>query len=451
MTTDAVARGNSVGTQASEALAAPGSMNLWSVTAMGIGAMVGAGIFALLGQVALAAGDETYIAFVLGGIVAVLSGYSYAKLAARYPDAGGPEVYFNQAFGKKRLSATLSLVYLLTIAATIALVAKAFGAYAEPLAFGGTNPLWINGFASAITILAVLLNVVGSNFVGKAEIGLVAIKLVILAVLMLAGGYGMMTHAAVAHATPHISSVISSVGLTFLAYAGFSMMTNAAGEVANPAQTVPRAIYLAIGIVVVFYVGLGFVVVGSVPSADLAQHSDTAVAESARPVLGHAGYVIVSIGALLATASAVNAWVFTGMQMSLAMAEAKQLPSAFGRLAWGKGTQGVLLGVAAILFAINVFDLNALASIASATFLISYMAVHVAHWKLVKETKGSRTMIGVGFLSMAVVLGLFLRTTWLAEPWSVALIAVFMAGSWVMEFFLIREHAVVASKLRKAV
>ncbi len=163
--------------------AAPGkpgsahSMNIWSVTAMGVGAMVGAGIFALLGVVALVAGNETYIAFLLGGTVALLSGYSYAKLAARYPDAGGLVAYFDQAFGTGRLSGTLSLTYLLTIAASIALVAKAFGPYAAPLAFGGTNFFWINAFASGITVLLVLLNVAGSGLVGKAELVLVGIKL----------------------------------------------------------------------------------------------------------------------------------------------------------------------------------------------------------------------------------------------------------------------------------
>jgi amino acid transporter len=98
-------------------------MNVWSVAAMGVGAMVGAGIFALLGVVGLVAGRETYISFLLGGIVAILSGYTYAKLAARYPDAGGLTAYFHEAFGTGRLSGTLSLTYLITIAVTIALVA----------------------------------------------------------------------------------------------------------------------------------------------------------------------------------------------------------------------------------------------------------------------------------------------------------------------------------------
>ena len=127
-------------------------------------------LVAILGAVALVAGDETYIAFLLGGVVALLSGYSYAKLAARYPDAGGLVAFFNRAFGGARLSGTLSLAYLLTIAASIALVAKAFGAYAAALAFGDANSFWIDASASSLTILLVLLNIAGSGIAGKAEL-----------------------------------------------------------------------------------------------------------------------------------------------------------------------------------------------------------------------------------------------------------------------------------------
>ena len=112
-------------------------MNVWSVAAMGIGSMVGAGIFALLGQAALVAGSATYLAFPLGGGVAALSGYSYAKLAARFPQAGGISEYFDKAFGVGRLSGTLSLIYLITLAVTVAMVASATMGYSRPT---GTSP-----------------------------------------------------------------------------------------------------------------------------------------------------------------------------------------------------------------------------------------------------------------------------------------------------------------------
>ncbi|MGA7294285.1 MAG: APC family permease [Terriglobales bacterium] len=417
------------------------SMNMWSVAAMGVGAMVGAGIFALLGLVGLVAGNETYISFLLGGVVAVLSGYTYAKLEARYPDAGGLTAYFHQAFGTGRTSATLSLTYLITVAVTIAMVAKAFGAYATPLAFGNTSPLWANAFASAITILLVLLNIADSSLVGKAEVVLVGIKLAILALLMSAGTYGMMGHPLVKHATPHFLSLIGSVGLTFFAYAGFGMMTNAAGRVSRPKQTIPRAIYLAIAVVILLYAALAVIVLGSVSSADLKLHADTAVAVAAKPVLGQAGYIIVSVAALLATASGINAWVFTAMQISHAMVQVGNLPRMFSHFVWRKGTLGLLLSVAAILLAINVLDLTALARIASATFLFSYLAVQIAHWRLIDETKGSRFLVGLGLLFITGVLACFLWSTFQVQPWSLGLIVAFVVIGWFIEFFLARSKA----------
>jgi amino acid transporter len=417
------------------------NMNLWSVTAMGIGAMVGAGIFALLGEAALIGGSDTYIAFLLSGFVAILSGYSYAKLGIRYPELGGVSAYFDHAFGVSRLSGTLSFIYLITMAATIALVAKAFGAYAAPLIFSGSSRLWGDVFASALVIVLTVMNVMGSGLVGKAEIVLVGIKLAILAALMIAGVIGLQSHAAVAHFHPGVMGIAGCAGLTFLAYAGYSVIADASGSVPRPTRTIPFAIYLAIGAVIVLYVGLAVIVIASVSTADLLNNSETAVAQAARPVLGQAGYIIVSIAALLATASGVNAWLFSVMKMALALAKAGQLPAIFRQPVWRGGTKGVLLGVGGVLLVVNLFNLSAIASIASATFLITYLAVHVAHWRLIDETKASQWIVGTGFLSMAAVLGSFLWTTFATQPWSVVAIGVFVAGSWGMEMLIMRKPA----------
>lgn len=427
---------------------APGkSMNLWSVTAMGIGAMVGAGIFALLGQPALVAGEETYVAFILAGVVALLSGYSFAKLGVRYPDAGGLSTFFDDGFGVGRLSGSLSLIYLLTLAVCVALLAKAFGSYAAPFMGVHASPAWINVFASAITVLLLLLNVAGSAEVGKAEIVLVGIKLLILATLMVAGGIGMTQKPPSPHLHPGALAVLGSVGLTFLAYAGFGMMTNAAANVAQPLTTIPRAIYLAIATVIVLYVGLAIVVLGNLTPAALAQHPNTAVAEAARPVLGHIGYIIVSVGALLATASGINAYLFGSLQIAKSMSSAKQLPSMFSRILWHKGSRGYLLGAAVVLVAINTLDLKALADMASAAFLIVYLAVHVAHWQLIHETKGSRLLVAAGMITMGSVLAGFLWTTAVATPRSVVFIGIFVAGSWAIEAILARRAGAVRNAI----
>jgi len=411
-------------------------MNLWSVASLGIGAMVGAGIFAILGQTAVLAGKQTYVSFILGGLIAALCGYSYAKLSCRYPDAGGISTYFDEAFGAGRVSGTLSLIYLITIAVTVALVAKAFGAYAVALLWGDANRIWIDAFASALVIVLALLNMIGAGLVGKAEVVLVGLKLFILAGLMVVGATNMGHLPAGAMGGSTLTGIVGGVGLTFLAYAGFGMMANAAGSVRNPQRTIPRAIYLAIGVVIVLYVGLAIVVVGNVSPAELVAHSDTAVAEAARPVLGQAGYTIVAIAALLATASGVNAWIFSAMNISVTLANAGQLPRIFSKLVWRKGTRALFIIVVGVLVALNVFDLDALAHIASAIFLISYLAVQVAHWRLIKQTQGSRTIVISGFAAMAAVFGYFIWSTAVAQPWSVAIIVVFVACSAAIEMIL---------------
>jgi len=416
---------------------APGAaptMGLLSVTAMGIGAMVGAGIFALMGAAAIQAGSDTWLAFLISGVVAALSGYSYARLAIRYPELGGVSAYFDHAFGVGRASGTLSLIYFVTMAASVALVAKAFGAYAAACV-----PAWpfaANVFASALVVVLALLNIMGSRAVGRAEVVLVGIKLAILATLMIAGLIGLGGHAPIVHRGTGAIGIAGCAGLTFLAYAGYSVIADAVGNVAEPKRTIPRAIALAIGAVIVLYVGLAVIVLASVSPADLAVHSDTAVAEAARPVLGQAGYVVVAIGALLATASGVNAWLFSVIRMALALAKAGQLPRAFMQPVWRGGTRGVLVGIGGILLVINLFDLGDLASVASATFLITYLAVHVAHWRLIRETGASRWLVAIGMIAMAGVLACFLWSLIGTRPWTVAVIALFVAGSWAVEAVL---------------
>jgi len=268
----------------------------------------------------------------------------------------------------------------------------------------------------------------------------VGIKLVILTGLMIVGSINLIGNPPVEELHAGVMGVVGCVGLTFLAYAGYDNTANAASSVANPRRTIPLAMFLAISTVIMLYVGLAFVVVSSVPAPEIAKHSETAVAEAARPYLGKAGYVMVSIGALLATASGINAWIFNGMNISQSLAKAGQLPLLFGQIVWRQGSLGIFVSVAGILSIVNFFDLGTLANITSAAFLIIYLAVYVAHWRLIRETKANRWLVGVGFLTMAVVLAGFLWTMVRAQPWSVGLIVVFVFGSWLVESLLLRKR-----------
>ncbi|MFR2533278.1 MAG: APC family permease, partial [Alphaproteobacteria bacterium] len=160
-------------------------MGLWSVIALGIGSVVGAGIFALLGQVIMSAGYWTYGAFAVAGTAALFSGYSYGELAARYPDAGGLTDYFRRAFSCKCVSGTLSLIYMLTSAVSISMMAKSFGIYFTAL-LKGTDYSWmtVNEFAAVLIVGLALLNMMSAGDVGRAEILLVTLKILILGSLI---------------------------------------------------------------------------------------------------------------------------------------------------------------------------------------------------------------------------------------------------------------------------
>ena len=416
-------------------------MNVWSVAALGIGAMVGAGIFALLGQVALIARGEAWIAFVLGGIIAMFSGYSYARLAAKYPSDTGVVAFFDAAFPSRAAAGSLSLVYLMTLAVSSALIAKSFGAYAARLAFGeGASPVWIAAFATAIVIALAVLNAVGSRAVGRAEIILVIVKLAALGVLLVAGTASFQASRFGSSHGVGFGSILAAVGLTFFAYSGYGTMANASGEVSKPAATIPRAIYGAIAFVVLLYVAVSVIVLGNVSQGDLVKYADTAVAQAARPVLGNVGFVAVSIAALLATASAINAVLFSGMNIALGLGKERKLPSAFKLLLRGKLSLGVTFAIAGVLVMINFMDLSSIADVASAAFLITYLAVFVAHWRLAEETASSRPVIVVGFLLMATVLIAFgisvFRTHWL----SLLLTCVLVAAAVVFEFVMVARR-----------
>lgn len=416
---------------------AKGSMGFLSVAAIGIGSMVGAGIFALLGQAATTAGSGVYASFLIAGVIAFLSGLSYARLAVSHPVNCGIVEYFFQAFASRFAARSLSLVYLLTLVVTVSIVAKAFGKYAAQLFWGDGAPAFAaNLLAAAVVVALAVLNLTGDKAVGRAEVALVAVKLGILVLLMAAGLPGIDPAMLDQGKSVGMLTVVSSVALTFFAYAGFGMMANAAANVDDPARTLPRAILAAIGLVILLYIGLALVVLGNLPAERLAKYADTAVAEAAKPVLGHFGFIAVSIGALIATASAINATLYSLLNLGKALAAKDDggLPAA----RWLLGTAGgFMLLTAAIIVILYVFDLNAIANVAGGAFLLAYLAVFAAHWRLVPKIGGSRPLILLGAGLMIVVLVVLFGQLWQQQPSALGLFAALLAAcgalAWAMQ------------------
>ncbi|EFJ1095781.1 amino acid permease [Escherichia coli] len=400
-------------------------LGLWNVVSIGIGAMVGAGIFALLGQAALLMEASTWVAFAFGGIVAMFSGYAYARLGASYPSNGGIIDFFRRGLGNGVFSLALSLLYLLTLAVSIAMVARAFGAYAVQFLHEGSQEehlilLYALGIIAVMTLfnslsnhaVMTLFNSLSNHAVGRLEVILVGIKMMILLLLIIAGVWSLQPAHISVSAPPSSGAFFSCIGITFLAYAGFGMMANAADKVKDPQVIMPRAFLVAIGVTTLLYISLALVLLSDVSALELEKYADTAVAQAASPLLGHVGYVIVVIGALLATASAINANLFAVFNIMDNMGSERELPKLMNKPLWRQSTWGNIIVVVLIMLMTAALNLGSLASVASATFLICYLAVFVVAIRLRHDIHASLPILIVGTLVMLLVIVGFIYSLW---------------------------------------
>lgn len=349
-------------------------MGLWSVIALGIGSVVGAGIFALLGQVIMSAGYWTYGAFAVAGTAALFSGYSYGELAARYPDAGGLTDYFRRAFSCKCVSGTLSLIYMLTSAVSISMMAKSFGIYFTAL-LKGTDYSWmtVNEFAAVLIVGLALLNMMSAGDVGRAEILLVTLKILILGSLIGAAMWNADLTLSNVLPQPTLMSFWGAIGVTFFAYAGYGVITNAAADVQHPKRTIRLGIYITILAVMALYMALAHVVLNFIPAADLEKNADTAVAVAADKLLGKWGYGLIYVAAVMAFVSGINATFFSIFRISRSLAEQGVLPKIYEKKFWKRGTYGNILTSAIVLLAAIFMDFSSIVNLSSGAYLVSYL------------------------------------------------------------------------------
>ena len=379
-------------------------MTLFAAAALGVGAMIGAGIFALMGEAGAIAGSATWISFLIAGGVAFLSGYSMARLGARYPAAGGIVEYLTQGYGVGLVSGALSILLYISALVALAMVAKTFGSYAVAMMPVDASPTWVNGLADLVIITFVLINLEGAREVARSEGLIVGIKVLILIAFAIAGLYFAQPRLFSPSLYPPMNQVLFSLAITFFAFEGFRVITNTAEDTPDPARTLPRAMLLAIGLVTALYLLVSFSVFGNLDVADIVKAKDYALAEAARPAFGEAGFTIVAIAALISTASSINANLYAVTNVTYELAKEGELPSAFGR-PFGRSREGLLISAALIVLAIDFMRLSEIAAVGSITVLIVHLGVHIGHLRLRTETGASLPMIWLAILATMVTIG----------------------------------------------
>jgi amino acid transporter len=369
-------------------------VGLWGAVSIGIGGMVGGGIFAVLGLSVQIAGGGAPVAFLVAGLVALLTARSYALLSASFPSRGGTVTFVNRAFGPGLFAGGINVLLWLSYIVMLALYSQAFGSYAASFLPAAQHELGKHVFLTVAVVLIAVLNVAGASTVARAERYVVAIKLTILLLFVVVGMAGVSTSRLAPDQWSPPLSLVAGGMIVFLAYEGFELIANAAEDVADPARTLKRAYYISVVFVIALYVLVAVVAVGSVPVDQLVDARDYALAVAARPTLGQAGFALIGVAAMLSTASAINATLYGSARMTYTIAKARELPAQLERPIWNQPLEGLIITAAATLVLANVLNLESISTMGSAGFLIIFAVVNVAEARTSTQ-RGSAPWISI--------------------------------------------------------
>jgi len=389
-------------------------LGLKELVAIGVGSMIGGGIFSVMGMAEGIAGTATPLVFILGGIIALLAGYNYAKLALAFREDGASYTYIKAAFPRiPYLSGLTGWSVLLGYIGTLALYAYTFGAYGAAM-LGGADIYWLKTvLGMGIIALFLFINIRGIRSAGRSEDIIVYLKIVVMTIMGIAGLFFVNPE----HFTPVFDHGVAGVflggAIVFVAFEGFQLITNSVVESDNPERNIPRGIYLAIAIVTLIYVVLAVTVMGSLDAAAIQASHEYAVAEALRPAFGEWGFYLTALAALLATGSAINGTLFGASRMMANIAKDEILPSLFSRTDSNKTPENALflMFILASLF-VMFGKLGDIVAFSSMTFLIVSLAVSIANWRLIGQTGASRLAVGVSMVMMTATWGLMLLYLW---------------------------------------
>lgn len=384
---------------------ASGKLGTFSTLSIGIGGMVGGGIFAVTGLTIEVTRGAAPLAFLIAGIVALLTSYSYLKLTLAFPGEGGTVDFLNRAFGSGILTGAANILLLLSYVVLLAVYAYAFGSYGADLFPVETRGYWQHALASGVIVGLVAVNIFASRLVIRSENLFNAVKMILLGGFILVG-----------LALPIDWSGIDPVGavsplglvagamLIFLNYEGFELIANASKDVADPKRSLPIAYIGGVLIVILLYVLIVAAVLGHMSLAAIGESRDTALSAAGRVILGTPGYIAIVIAALLATASAINATFYSTGRLAYIVAKTGELPRELERTIRGEHGEGTLVCAGLALVIVNFVPLEAIATMGSAGFLLLFLGVNLASVLLARQT-GARVWIsGVAAACTAVAL-----------------------------------------------
>lgn len=390
------------------------SLTLLDAVSMGTGVIIGAGIFALTGQIAELAGSLFPIAFLVGAIVTLFSAYSYVKMSNAYPSAGGIAMFLHKAYGPGVATAAGGLLMYFSMVINESLVARTFGTYTLQLFGIDEGSVLVPVLAVGLLVFAFLVNISGNRMVGTFSFIMSLLKIGGIAIFGIMGlwisgfSFEAISNASTIQNTS-VTGFLAGVALAILAFKGFTTITNSGSEIIDPHRNVGRAILISIGICVVVYFLVAMAVSGNLSLAEIIQAKNYALAEAARPALGDYGLWFTVILAIIATVSGIIASAFAVSRMLAMLTDMKLVPhSHFGMPGDIQKHTLVYTIVLAITMAV-FFDLSRIASIGAIFYLVMDILVHWGVLRYVrKEIKANPIILVTAIVLDILVLGALL-------------------------------------------
>lgn len=378
---------------------------LFQVIAYGVGNIIGAGIYVLIGESSGLAGGAVWLAFLLGAVVALFTGLSYAELAAAYPKAASEYVFLGRAYGNRSLSFLTQWMMLVTEVVAAAAVALGFAGYLSTIVQVPTIP--------TAAALLVFLTVVAATGIKQSLKLNTVLSLVAIGGLIVVVGAGIGKLGAVSYvASPNgVPGVLAATVLVFFAYIGFDNISNLSEETKEPEKTIPRALLASLALSTVLYVLVGLVSVSLVPWSRLAG-SEAPLALAVSSVLGQSGSDILTVAALLTTLNTVLVLLLVSSRIIYGLGREGAIPKRMGWVSKKRRTPVVasIVTLAIALAFLPLGQIGAIAKVTSFGSLLTFALVNLAllHLRRVAPhlSRPFKVPVSVGWVSVTGLLGL---------------------------------------------
>ena len=412
---------------------------------LGTGVMIGAGIFALTGQMAQMTGVLFPLAFLAAAVIVAFSAYSYIKISNAYPSAGGIGMYLHKAYGDRLPTAFNALLMYFSMVIAQSFLARTFGAYTMQLFGGDESGRMVSILGASLIITAFLINFSGNRLIqGVASfIGILKIGGILIFGLV---GVWIADSISVDFSSPGeagtVGNFLGATALGILAFKGFTTITNSGSEVKDPHRNIGRAIVISIAACVVIYTLVGFAVASNLSLAEIIETRDYSLAAAAQPALGNYG-VLFTVGiAMIATAGGILASIFAVSRMLAMLTEMKLVPHSHfgmpGSIQKHTLVYTVVLGLILTVF----FDLSRIAALGIVFYLIMDIAIHWGVIRYLREDVQANTWVpAIAIFLDTLALGGFVWVKLNSDPFVIVVAFSAMAFIAIAEQIFLKRSA----------